>query len=376
MIKKIRVTTILGTRPEIIRLACIIEKLDLVFEHRIVHTGQNFDPMLSTVFLNELNIRKIDNYLNIQSSSLGDFCAQLFVGLEQEFRNHRPDAVLILGDTNSALGGIIAKRLAIPVYHLEAGNRSFDNNVPEEINRKIVDHFADYNLAYTQHAKSNLIHEGLEPQFITVIGSPLREVLTRFRSSIEESRVLDSLNLAPSSYFLVSAHRQENVDNPDRLRELVNSLSQLSLRYNMPIVISTHPRTKEKIKDLNFEMNANLIFHEPFGFNDYNKLQLNARVVLSDSGSISEESAILGFPAVTIRDSMERPEALESGNIIMCGLSIHGILNAVEILELMPKSLSVPEDYLIADTSTRVVKFIASTVNSHEFRSGLRSPGS
>jgi UDP-N-acetylglucosamine 2-epimerase (non-hydrolysing) len=374
--KKIRVTTVLGTRPELIRLACIIEKLELVFEHRIVHTGQNFNPMLSTVFLDELRIPKIDNHLNIKSSSLGEFCAQLFVGLEQEFNNHRPDAVLILGDTNSALGGIIAKRLAIPVYHLEAGNRSFDNNVPEEINRKIVDHFADYNLAYTQHAKANLLHEGLNSQFMTVIGSPLREVLNKFRLEIDASSVLESLDLAPFEYFLVSAHRQENVDNEFRLRELVSALSQLSLRYAMPVVISTHPRTRERIEKLNLELNENLIFHEPFGFYDYNKLQLNARIVLSDSGSISEESAILGFPAVTIRDSMERPEALESGNIIMCGVSIDGILNAVEVLELMPKSQSIPDDYQISDTSTRVIKFIASTVQSHAFRSGLRSSDS
>lgn len=373
MIKRIRVTTILGTRPELIRLACIIEKLGLVFDHRIVHTGQNSNPMLSQIFLEELNIPEIDNYLNIQSSSLGEFCAQLFVGLEQEFSKHRPDAVLILGDTNSALGGIIAKRLGIPVYHLEAGNRSFDSNVPEEINRKIVDHFADYNLAYTQHAKANLIREGLDSQFITVIGSPLKEVLDKYRAQIENSMVLNKLNLTPLQYFLVSAHRQENVDDQSRLRELLKSLCVLSERYEIPVVISTHPRTKDRIDKLELNLPDNLVFHEPFGFNDYNKLQLNARAVLSDSGSVSEESAILGFSAVTIRDSMERPEALESGNIIMCGLTAEGILSAVEIMELIPNSKSTPNEYQIPDTSTRVVKFIASTIYSHAFKSGLRT---
>ncbi len=372
MNKKIKVTTILGTRPELIRLACILEKMEMVFEHRIVHTGQNSDPMLSQVFLDELSIPKIHNYLSIQSSSLGEFCGQLFIGLEKELTDYRPDAVLILGDTNSALGGIIAKRLGIPVYHLEAGNRSFDSNVPEEINRKIVDHFADYNLAYTQHAKANLIREGLESKFITVIGSPLQEVLNKYKPGIENSKVLEEMNLVPSGYFLVSAHRQENVDNENRLNELMNSLSELSQRYEIPVVVSTHPRTREKIGKLNVILDQNLIFHRPFGFSDYIKLQLNARAVLSDSGSVSEEAAILGFPAVTIRDSMERPEALESGNIIMSGLSVSGILSALDILDQMPSSKSVPDDYLVPDTSTRVVKYIASTIYSHSFRNGLR----
>ncbi len=372
MIKKSKITTILGTRPELIRLACIIEKFDTVFDHRLIHTGQNFDPNLSEIFIRELGIRKPDEFLEISQGSLGNFCSDLFLKIEKEFKVNPPDAVVILGDTNSALAGIIAKRRGIPVYHLEAGNRSFDSNVPEEINRKIVDHFADYNLAYTQNAKENLLREGLQPQYINVIGSPLQEVLTKYRTAIEKSSILTTLKLKPREFFLVSAHRQENVDLPSRLTTLIESLNWMAAEFEVPVIVSTHPRTREKINKLNLELNENIQLCEPFGFLDYNQLQLNARAVLSDSGSVSEESAILGFPGITIRDSMERPEAMETGSIIMSGIDIKGISEALFILENNPRPTAMPLDYIPNDTSSRVVKFIASTIHSHDFRIGLR----
>lgn len=374
MIHKSRVTTILGTRPELIRLSCILEKFDKVFEHRVVHTGQNSDAQLSQVFIKELGIREPDLYLEIPKGSLGSFCSRLFTDIEREFDQNPTDAVVILGDTNSALAGIIAKRRGIPVYHLEAGNRSFDANVPEEINRKIVDHFADYNLAYTQNAKENLLREGLHPQTITVIGSPLNEVLDKYSLKISASTVLKDLNLNSGSYFLVSAHRQENVDQPSRINELLESLNWIASEFKVPVIVSTHPRTHEKIQGSKVKLDDRVQLHEPFGFLDYVRLQQNARVVLSDSGSIPEESAILGFPAITIRDSMERQEALECGTIIMAGISQRGISEAFNIVLNTPRAGSIPLDYQVQDTSTRVVNFVASTIHSHDFRNAIRKP--
>jgi UDP-N-acetylglucosamine 2-epimerase len=369
---KVKVTTILGTRPELIRLACIIKHMDVVFDHRLIHTGQNFDPQLSNVFFEELEIRSPNVFLGVSPGSLGVFLGELFKVIENEFVQNPPDAVVILGDTNSALAGLIAKRRGIPVYHLEAGNRSFDPNVPEEINRHIVDHFSDFNLVYTSHAKANLIREGMHPRNISVIGSPLFEVLNRFKESIGNSKILSSLNLTSKKYFLVSSHRQENIDNPERLNELVSALNLIADHYKLPIIVSTHPRTRDKLDELKANLNPLIIFCKPFGFFDYNKLQLEARVVLSDSGSVSEESAILGFPAITIRDSMERPEALEAGSILMSGITSLGILESLRIMENSPKSQLPPTEYFIPDTSTRVINYIASTVRQHAFWSGLR----
>jgi UDP-N-acetylglucosamine 2-epimerase (non-hydrolysing) len=371
---KSRVTTILGTRPELIRLSCILEKFDNVFQHRVIHTGQNSDPQLSQVFISELGIREPDEYLNIPKGSLGSFCSRLFIDIEREFDLNPTDAVVILGDTNSALAGIIAKRRGIPVYHLEAGNRSFDANVPEEINRKIVDHFADYNLAYTHNAKENLLREGLHPQSLTVIGSPLNEVLCKYTSHINDSIILEKIGVDSMNYFLVSAHRQENVDQLIRIEELIESLNWISAELKLPIVVSTHPRTNEKIQRSKLKLADQVQLHEPFGFFDYIKLQQNARAVLSDSGSVPEESAILGFPAITIRDSMERQEALESGTIIMAGISKNGISEALNIIAKTPRTQSIPPDYQVTDTSTRVVNFIASTIHSHKFRNAIRKP--
>jgi len=372
LIKKFKITTIVGTRPELIRLSSIISVFDRTFEHRLIHTGQNSDSNLSDIFFEELNIRKPNNFIDIESKSLGVFLGKLFIKIESELNDFKPDAVVVLGDTNSALSAIIAKRNGIPVYHLEAGNRSFDENVPEEINRRIIDHFADFNLAYTGQAKENLLREGLHPRNTIIIGSPLREVFNKYLKNIDNSLILSQLKLHSKKYFLISVHRQENVDDPKRLNQIIQALNSIAVNYELPIIVSTHPRTKAKLEGLNSPLNELLQFHSPFGFFAYNKLQKEARVVLSDSGSVSEESVILGFPAITIRDSLERPEALESGSIILSGIDDSGILNAIELLEKTEKSTNPPAEYLISDTSNRVVRFIGSTINQYYFWSGLR----
>jgi UDP-N-acetylglucosamine 2-epimerase (non-hydrolysing) len=298
--------------------------------------------------------------------------ATLFVEIESELVNNRPDAVVILGDTNSALSAIIAKRFGIPIYHLEAGNRSFDLNVPEEINRKIVDHASDFNLVYTTLARNNLIAEGIHPRKLALIGSPLMEVLAEHGDKISSSNILDELKLKTKGYFLVSVHRQENVDFPERLKTLLNSLTKVSEVFEMPVIISTHPRTRKKLLELTDQKQTSLVFHEPFGFLDYNHLQSQARMVLSDSGTISEESAMLGFPAVTLRDSMERPEALEAGTIVMCGIEPERVIEAINLVESGGFASITPSEYRIPDTSTRVVNFLISTVHQYNFWNGLR----
>ena len=370
--KKTKVTTIVGTRPEIIRLSTIIKKFDKHFDHRLIHTGQNPDPNLKDIFFTELGLRKPDLYFGGDHKSLGTFLAKLFVEIEAELINNRPDAVVILGDTNSALSAIIAKRFGIPIYHLEAGNRSFDLNVPEEINRKIVDHASDFNLVYTTLARNNLIAEGIHPRKLALIGSPLMEVLTEHGDKISSSKILDELKLKAKEYFLVSVHRQENVDFPDRLKTLLNSLTKVSEVFEMPVIISTHPRTRKKLLELSDRKKTNLVFHEPFGFLDYNHLQSRARMVLSDSGTISEESAMLGFPAVTLRDSMERPEALEAGTIVMSGIEPDRVIEAINLVESGGFASITPSEYRIPDTSTRVVNFLISTVHQYNFWNGIR----
>ncbi|CAN2171202.1 WecB UDP-N-acetylglucosamine 2-epimerase [Candidatus Nanopelagicaceae bacterium] len=370
---KTKITTLVGTRPELIRLSSIIKRFDEVFEHRLVHTNQNSDPNLLDVFLKDLGIRKPDKNLGVIQSSLGEFLGDLMKKFEEELTENPPHALVILGDTNSALAGIIAKRRGIPVYHLEAGNRSFDSNVPEEINRKIIDHFADFNLAYTERARENLIREGISPRSIATIGSPLKEVLSNNLNSIISSKILTELGIKSKNYFLVSAHRQENIDNNLRLSKLVESLNTLAEKFDLPVIVSLHPRSKNRIDIAKLSFHPLVRLYEPFGFLDYNKLQLEARVVLSDSGSVSEEAVILGFPAITIRDSMERPEALESGCVIMSGITKEGIIEAISILESGATSQAPPKEYLISDTSTRVINFISSTIHQHGFWNGLRN---
>lgn len=370
--KLTKITTVIGTRPEIIRMSELIKKFDKLFEHRLIHTGQNSDPNLNEVFFKDLELRSPDQYLSVRQGGLGAFLGNLFVAVEIELTNNRPDAVVILGDTNSALTAIIAKRFGIPVYHLEAGNRSFDANVPEEINRKIVDHTSDFNLPYSELARQNLLNEGIHPRKIALSGTPLVEVINTHKHKISKSQALEKLNLNKGQYFLASIHRQENVDYNERLSKLLGALVGIFETYNLPVLVSTHPRTRKQIGSDKSAF-PGILFHEPFGFIDYLALQKNARLVLSDSGTISEESAILDFPAITIRDSMERPEALEAGSIVMAGIEKNQILEAINLVENSGLSKNYPLEYQIPDFSTRVTNFILSTVHKHKLWNGLYS---
>jgi UDP-N-acetylglucosamine 2-epimerase len=371
---KLTIVTVVGTRPEIIRLSRIISKLDQTVHHILVHTGQNYDPQLNDIFFNELEVRRPDYFLNVDTSSVGAVLGDTLKKCEEVFLKHKPDGILILGDTNSSVAALIAKRMHIPVYHMEAGNRSFDENVPEETNRRMVDHVSDFNLAYTEHARRNLLAEGLHPRRVAVTGSPMREVLSHYLPQIEDSKVLDKLKVAKGGYFLVSAHRQENVDNPARLASLLDSLKGIYSEWGMPVLVSTHPRTRRQLQNVpNFTSIPGVIFHEPFGFFDYIKLQLNARAVVSDSGTVSEEATILGFAAVTIRDSMERPEALEVGGIVMTGLGKDNVLSGIrEVVANAPRADRIlPDGYEATNVSERVVRFILSTASRHKFWAGL-----
>lgn len=366
-----KILTILGTRPEIIRLSVLSEKLDKLFTHRIVHTGQNYERTLSSVFYDELGIRKPDIILDNKEKSLGEFLSTTFLGVETELEQFNPDAVVILGDTNSALSALLAKRKGIPIYHLEAGNRAFDNNVPEEINRKIVDHFSDFNLAYTNRARENLLKEGLDSRNIAVIGSPLKEVLDKHAKRIAASSILAELEITSKNYFLLSLHRQENLNRYEKLTSVLTALEKISNQTGLPIVVSAHPRIKTVLNQLNLKLSNSVRFFEPFSYFDYVKLQLEAKIVFSDSGSVAEESSILGFPAITIRDSLERPEALEAGAILLSGTSEIGIINSVNAISETENTVLPPTEYLIPDTSNRVIRFITSTLNVFPFWSNL-----
>ena len=379
---KSTVVTIVGTRPEIIRLSRIIPKLDKTFNHVFVHTGQNKDPMLNEVFFKDLDLRAPDVFLDVDTSSLGAVLGDTLKKIESVYLKHKPDAVLILGDTNSAISAVLAKRMHIPVYHMEAGNRSFDENVPEETNRRLVDHVSDFNLPYTEHARRNLLAEGIHPRRLMMSGSPMREVLEHYRSKIDASTVLKDLDLDPQKYFLVSAHRQENVDSPQRLKDLLDSLKAVHNEWKLPLMVSTHPRTRKQLESIpGYKDIKGVTFHEPFGFLDYNKLQLNAKCVISDSGTISEESTILGFPAITIRDSIERPEALDFGGIVMTGLRADNVLAGIkEALDSSGQQKasaqsSYPQGYEVTDCANRVVKFMLSTISRHHDWAGIRRLG-
>jgi UDP-N-acetylglucosamine 2-epimerase (non-hydrolysing) len=329
---------------------------------------------LNQVFFDELAIRTPDHFLNSDISSLGAFIGDMLQKVEELFKTAAPDAVVIQGDTNSAIAALMAKRMHIPVYHLEAGNRSFDENVPEETNRRMVDHISDFNLAYTEHARSNLLAEGLSPRRILVTGSPMGEVLDHYKVGITHARALETLGLEPGKYFLVSAHRQENVDDPGRLAQLLDTLNGIHLKWNLPVLVSTHPRTQKRLLALpQSPEREGLIFHEPFGFFDYVSLQKNALAVLSDSGTISEESSILGFPAVTLRDSMERPEALDSGAIVMTGLGLDNVLAGLNsVIDRATSNQCLPAGYEVLNFSERVVKFLLSTIERHHEWAGIR----
>ena len=372
----LKVMTVVGTRPEIIRLAAVIKRLDNTpsIEHVLVHTGQNYDYSLNQVFFDDLGLRAPDHYMGVETTSLASVLGGVLVGTEKALLQEKPDAMLVLGDTNSCVATVMGKRMRIPTYHMEAGNRCFDENVPEETNRRLVDHVADFNLPYTEHARRNLLNEGLHPRRILVTGSPMREVLEEFRDQIDASDALDRLGLPAGEYFLVSAHREENVDLPERLEKLLECLVAVRDEFGKRVVVSTHPRTRKRLEALDTELDlSNIDFMEPFGFHDYNKLQLKAACVLSDSGTISEESSILGFPAITLRDSIERPEALDSGSIIMTGLEKDDVVRGVGIaMADGPVVSSHPAGYEINDTSNRVVRFISSTAGRHAQWAGIR----
>ncbi len=372
--KKLKVVTIVGTRPEIIRLSRLIPKLDEYTDHVFVHTGQNSDPRLNDIFFEDLELRKPDYYLNVDTSSMGTVMGDTIKKSEELFLKEKPDAVMILGDTNSAIAAIVAERMHIPVYHMEAGNRSFDNNVPEELNRKMVDHVASFNLPYNDYSMRNLLSEGIHPRRIQKTGSPIAEIYSFYKSKIEKSSILDEVKLSKDSYFLVSIHRQENVDLPARLELVLDCLRGLRDHFKLPVLVSTHPRTKVRLSDLSKENLDGIVFHEPFGYLDYNKLQANAFCVVSDSGTISEEASIVGFSAVSIRDSIERPEALETGSMVLAGLNVANLLQSVDLVRAKRGSLRSPEGYEILDFSDRVTKFLFSTAKLHHNWAGLRQP--
>lgn len=359
--KILKVMTIIGTRPEIIRLSETIKKLDRYTNHILVHTNQNFDHELNAIFFEDLGLRRPDYLLNVKSSSIGEQLGNILTQTEQVMVKEKPDALLILGDTNSALSCIIAKRLKIPIFHMEAGNRCFDDRVPEEINRRIVDHTSDINLPYTEHARRNLLREGLNTDDIFVTGSPMVEVLNANRTRIDSSEILSELKLTRDNYFLVSIHREENVDSIPNLRTILNVLDSIAMNYDLPIIVSTHPRTSKRIEQLELKF-CNLIrFFRPFGMLDFIKLQKNAYCTLSDSGTIHEDAGILGIPALVIRESTERPEAYDTGNLILTGLDPQIILSSIDVLRSQYEEgikFSVPKDYQEVNVSDKVVRLI------------------
>ncbi len=369
---RLKITVILGTRPEIIRLSEIIKAARKVFEVRLVFTGQNHQPYLGANFLEELKIGEPDLSLGLAELTIGEFLSGLFSEMEKELISNRPDAILVLGDTNSGLTSVLARRLRIPVYHLEAGNRSFDDNVPEEINRRIIDHASDFNLAYTETARFNLLSEGFHPRKIAVVGSPMKEVILANTFQGKSSELFEKFGVSKNEYFVFSSHRQENVDNPERLKKILNCLEILAVQENSKVLVSGHPRFMSYFNKSTVTLSENVKLCEPFGYADFLYLQQNAKCVVSDSGSLSEEAAILGFKAISLRDSTERPEAIEAGNVILSGTNSIGFTQSLEIVNHFANSKSIPPEYQIEDTSIRVVSFIQSTVHQSKFWSGLR----
>lgn len=386
----LKVMTVVGTRPEIIRLSRTMALLDQYLNQIIVHTGQNYDYELNEVFWNDLELRKPDYFLNVDTTTLGSAIGDILKKTEEVLKLEKPDALLVLGDTNSCLAAYMAKRMHIPVFHMEAGNRSYDFNVPEEVNRRVVDHISDFNLVYTEHARRHLISEGLPHRRIYLTGSPMKEILDYYMPNIQKSTIFEKLNnqseeesrtqsnsvsdtmkhCEPNKYFVVSVHREENVDNPENLKKILTVLNSLAEEYQLPVIVSTHPRTRKRIEALydtntehsrSVEMNSLIHFMKPFGFLDYVWLQMNAKCTISDSGTISEESSILNFPAISLRQSMERPEAQDAGTIILTGFDPQVVLDSVRIVineHANRKYPHIAQDYCITDTSWRVLKLI------------------
>ncbi|CAN5652991.1 UDP-N-acetylglucosamine 2-epimerase (non-hydrolyzing) [soil metagenome] len=363
-----KVLTVVGTRPELIKLSRVIAELDRSVEHVLVHTGQNYDYELNEVFFSDLEIRQPDHFLNAAAETPAATVAKVIAASDEVIAREAPDALLLLGDTNSCLAAYAAKRRQVPVFHMEAGNRCFDERVPEEINRRVVDHLSDVNLTYTEHARRYLLREGFRPELVIKTGSPMKEVLTYYGATIAESRVLERLGLAAGEYFLVSAHREENITSDTRFSALLDTLNRVAGNYGKRVIVSTHPRTRKRLEQVGEHGVSGLVeFTQPFGFHDYIKLQQHARCVLSDSGTITEESALLGFPAVTLRQAHERPEGMDSGVLVMTGLEAARVIEAIDVLLRQHADRNgarrVVADYEVDDVSTTVVRIILSYIH-------------
>ncbi|WP_336292210.1 non-hydrolyzing UDP-N-acetylglucosamine 2-epimerase [Cronobacter dublinensis] len=361
---KIKVMSVVGTRPEIIRLSRVLAKLDQYCNHIIVHTGQNYDYELNEVFFNDLGVRKPDYFLNAAGKNAAETIGQVIIKVDEVLEKEMPEAMLVLGDTNSCISAIPAKRRKIPIFHMEAGNRCFDQRVPEETNRRIVDHTADINMTYSDIAREYLLAEGLPADRIIKTGSPMYEVLSHYMPQIDSSDVLNRLNLRAGEFFVVSAHREENVDSPKQLIKLAHTLNTIAEKYMLPVIVSTHPRTRKRISEQGIEFHPNIQLLKPLGFHDYNHLQKCSRAVLSDSGTITEESSIMNFPALNIREAHERPEGFEEASVMMVGLECDRVLQALDILNDQPRGqnrlLRQVSDYSMPNVSDKVVRIILS----------------
>lgn len=361
--KKLKLMTIIGTRPEIIKMVKTIKACDTYFDQILVHTGQNWDYTLNQVFFEDFKLRKPDYFLDTVGEDLGETIGNIISKSYSLMAKEKPDALLILGDTNSALSAMSAKRLKIPIFHMEAGNRCFDENLPEEINRRIIDHISDVNMPYTEHARRYLASEGVKKEFTFVTGSPMAEIIAESKEQILKSGILDTLKLKKNKYILVSAHREENIDNEINFTSLMTALNNIAEKYQLPIIYSTHPRTLDRLSKLNFKFHPLIQNLKPFGFFDYNKLQIDAFCVLSDSGTLAEESAILGFSGISLRTSTERPEVIDEGSFVIGGIKTNDIMQSIELTILMKKNneiVQLPKHYKDTNVSVKVVKIIQS----------------
>ncbi|TGM78929.1 UDP-N-acetylglucosamine 2-epimerase (non-hydrolyzing) [Leptospira levettii] len=360
----LKVLTLIGTRPELIKMSRVIAAMDQCFEHILVHSGQNYDYELNQVFFDDLEIRKPDYFLNVAEDSVSKTIASILVKIDEVFEKEKPDALLLYGDTNTCLAVISAKRRKIPVFHMEAGNRCFDERVPEELNRKVVDHLSDINIVLTEHARRYLISEGIKPETIFKSGSHMKEVLDYYHHKIQKSNILNELELKHQNYFLVSIHREENVDSDQNLQEMLKSLEGIVNHFDLPVIVSTHPRTRKRLESLGIESNQKIKFLKPFGFLDYIYLQQNSKCVISDSGTITEESAILKFPAITIRNTHERPEGMDAGVLIMSGLKTSDVIDSIKIAILANTTSTSDKgtvtDYLVDNVSIKIVQLVQS----------------
>ena len=362
--KKLKLMTVVGTRPEIIRLSRVMAVCDKYFDHILVHTGQNYDYELNEIFFTDLGIRKPDYFLEAAGKTGAETIGNVIIAVDKVLEEVQPEALLVLGDTNSCISVLPAKRRKIPTFHMEAGNRCFDMRVPEEINRRIVDHTADINLTYSTIARDYLLSEGLRPDQIIKTGSPMFEVLNFYRQKIEDSKVLTTLNLKENEYFVVSAHREENINSDKNFLDMVDMLNAVAQQYQLPVIVSTHPRTRKRIEEMGIEFNPLIQLLKPLGFSDYNKLQLSAKATLSDSGTINEESSILNFPALNLRQAHERPEGMEEAAVMMVGLTAERVLQGLDILERQDRgdkrTLRLVEDYSMPNVAEKVARIILS----------------